>query len=365
MAQKIRIVEKLNGNPHLMVAGSPSLAVRMYSIHDVQRLEKEQSDSNDQAVDKEGADGLKHFRDSYENSIVFFMLPSHHQRDQLSRRESFLHLAQQTNVRMLIVANSSEAISAMCSVVKNLAPEKREKKREFYAKMAAEQYYIPASNVKGGIEPTQETIANFAKTAMNNWAERMEIQRGDINVALDMLGSIANVATATDSDLDNIPITAATKNTIRLFFGGIACDCVENEKQRVDDKSDSMFGGIDDAELLNIPDPSPTENLGQEVMYAANESYEFDVPSGYELSSFQSQAREFYTPINPSFAQRRRYNQGQDYQQSNYAHHYDYPSNDMEMNFNSGNYPSANDYHQRGYNDDYSRSVRQYTNQFM
>lgn len=336
----------------------------MYSIHDVQRLEKDHSGSNDQAVDKEGIDGLKHFHDSYENSIVFFIMSPHHQRDQLSRRDSFLHLAQKTNARMLIVANGLEAISAMSSVIKNLVPEKREKKREFYAKMAAEQC-IPASNVKGGVEPTQEAIANFAKTVMNNWAERMEIQRGDINVALGMLGSIANVATASNSDLDNIPITTATKDTIRHFFGGIACDCDEKEEQGVDDKSD-LFGGIDDAELLNIPDPSPAANLGQDI-YASNESYDYDVPNSYEHTAFQSQAREFYTPINPSFAQRRRFNQGQDYQQSHYSPQYDYPSNDIEMNFDSGHYPSANDYHQRGYNDYYSqsRSTRQYTNQFM
>ncbi len=372
VAKKIRIVEKLNGNPHLLVTGSPSLAVRMYNIHDVQRLEKEISFDDNSHNENGGVDGLNHLRASYEHVIVFFILSSVHQRDQLGRRDSFFHLAQRTNIRILIVMDASQAISAMSSTIQSLAPEKREKKKSYFAQIA-EQNYLPSSVVKGGVEPTQETIANHAKGAMIAWAERMEMSRGDINVALDMLGSIANVATASNSDLDNIPITAASKDVIRHFFGGIARD----EKEGVNDNNEedlALFGGIDDSELLNIPDPSPgAENLDQTAYYQS-ESYDgYDLPPGghghssYEHPSFQTQAQDFYTPINPSFAHRRRFDQG--HQQEHYGSHYNFPANDiMDMNSNAY-YPSANNYSHHGeydgYSNGYSRSVRQYTNQFM
>ena len=371
MCQKIRIVEKLNGNPHLMVAGSPSVAVRFYNIHDVQRLEKElSSEDNDPDDNNRRVDGLKQFRTSYEHSIVFFILPSNHQRDQLSRRDSFFHRAQRTNIRILIVADVSQALTAI-SFVQSLASEKREKKKKYFAQIA-EQNYLP-SLMTGGVEPTQETIANYAKDALTTWAERMEMQRGDINVALDMLGSIAGVVTASNGDLDSIPITSASKDVIRHFFGGIARDEKATDDSNLADEDSEMFGGIDDAELLNIPDPSPAaelETLDQNVYFHGEGYDEYDLPHGghssYEQhSSYQNQARDFYTPINPSFA-RRRFDHVQ--QQDHYVSQYGYPSDAMDMNSSTRHYPSANNYsHQGEYDDynDYSRSMRQYTNQFM
>ena len=370
MCQKIRIVERLNGNPHLMVAGSPSVAVRLYSIHDVQRLEKELSSDDNHDENTGGVDGLKHFRQSYEHSIVFFILTSSHQRDQLGRRDSFFHLAQRTNIRILIVADVSQAISAIASVVQSITPEKREKKRKYFAQIA-EENYLTSSMMKGGIEPTQETVANYAKKTMITWAERMDtIQRGDINVALDMLGSICNVATASNSDLDNIPITALSKDTIRHFFGGLARD--KKEGSNGNNPADSeLFGDIDDSELLNIPYPSPAPAIDQNMHYQSESYDEYDLPPEghghtlYEHSSYQNQARDFYTPINPSFA-RRRLDHGRQQQQDHGGSQYGY---DMEMNYNTGQYPSANNYHRQGEYDDVgysqSRSVREYTNQFM
>eukprot|EP00984_Skeletonema_dohrnii_P005505 scaffold1938_cov114-Skeletonema_dohrnii-CCMP3373.AAC.5 len=347
-----------------MVAGSPSVAVRMYDIHDVQRLEKElSSDDNNHDENNGGVDGLKHFRQSYEHSIVFFILASSHQRDQLGRRDSFFHLAQRTNIRILIVADVSQAISAITSVVQSIAPEKREKKRKYFAQIA-EENYLTSSMVKGGIEPTQETVANYAKKTMITWAERMDtIQQGDINVALDMLGSIGNVATASNSDLDNIPITALSKDTIRHFFGGLARDKKEGANGNGNNPADSeLFGDIDDSELLNIPDPSPApDNFDQNMQYQRESYDEYDLhPEGhghtsYEHSSYQTQARDFYTPINPSFA-RRRLDHGrhqQDHGHGGFQSQYGY---DMEMNYNTGQYPSSNNYHRQGDYDDFGYS---------
>ena len=94
ISQKIRVVENLLGGPHLMVTGSPSVAVRIYSAEDASRLEGSGSDSNDNTSDV-GIDGLRNFRDKYEHSIVIFVLPTgQQQRDQLGRRDSFVNTAQ-------------------------------------------------------------------------------------------------------------------------------------------------------------------------------------------------------------------------------------------------------------------------------
>ncbi|KAL7457177.1 hypothetical protein ACHAWC_008690, partial [Mediolabrus comicus] len=147
----------------------------------------------------------------------------------------------------------------------------------------------------GGVEPTQEAIANHAKQAMEQWAARMEMQQGDINVALDMLGSIVNVVTASNGELDNIPITSSSKEMIGKFFGR---ESTSNDDQ--DDDGSDEFGGIDDSEFLNIQDPSPTTtgNEGHNMLYNQHETGydDFGHPSKQVGRNGHSQASDFYTP---------------------------------------------------------------------
>lgn len=73
-----------------MVTGSPSVAIRIYTMDEINELERSVDESDGDV------DGLKHFRDSFEHSVVFFVLPKgEDQRDQLGRRESFVNVAQQ------------------------------------------------------------------------------------------------------------------------------------------------------------------------------------------------------------------------------------------------------------------------------
>ena len=336
-----------------MLMGSPQLAVRVYTIHDVQRLEKNNN------KDDEAADGLNTFQSSYEHSIVFFILSPMHQRDQLNRRDSFLHAAQQTGVRLLIVTDMSQAI--ITSIVQSLVPEKREKKRKYIAQIA-EKNYLPSSMYVGGVEPTQEAIANHAKQAMEQWAARMEMQQGDINVALDMLGSIVNVVTASNGELDNIPITSSSKEMIGKFFGR---ETTCNDDQ--DDDGSDEFGGLDDSEFLNIPDPSPTTTGNEGHMVYGYD--DFGHPSQQEVGrNGHSQASDFYTPINPSFARRRLDHHGDHHYNTE---QYNYPSNVTMNNDGMGRmYTSwaTNNYdHYHGYYDDDNHGgySHQYINQFM
>lgn len=73
-----------------MVTGSPSVAMRFYTMDEINELERRVDESDGDL------EGLKNFRDSFEHSVVFFVLPrGEDQRDQLGRRESFVNAAQQ------------------------------------------------------------------------------------------------------------------------------------------------------------------------------------------------------------------------------------------------------------------------------
>ncbi len=77
-----------------MVTGNPSVAVRIYNSEDASRFEDTSAKANTDCPEME-VESLPHFRDTYEHSIVIFVLPTgQKQRDQLGRRESFVNVAQ-------------------------------------------------------------------------------------------------------------------------------------------------------------------------------------------------------------------------------------------------------------------------------
>lgn len=162
----------------VMVAGSPSVAVRVYNMDDTNRME---------AIGDDDPDGLRNFRDSYEHSMVLFVLPSaRQQQDQLGRRESFVNvaqkallswpaggekeggkvrsvrfiwrsdslhrgtcfphimsfhqLAQRRTTRTAIVCDISQVIQSINSLVKALAPEKREKRKQYFDHEASKKF---------------------------------------------------------------------------------------------------------------------------------------------------------------------------------------------------------------------------------
>ena len=90
LCQKLRVVEKLVGGAHLLITGSPTVAVRVYDLDDINRLEGDDDNNTTNSTNNEessnaddGVDGLRTFRDKFENSIVIFVLPSgQNQRDQ-------------------------------------------------------------------------------------------------------------------------------------------------------------------------------------------------------------------------------------------------------------------------------------------
>ena len=276
-----------------MLTGSPTVAVRIYNYDDATRLESSIADEDPDADD--GVDSLRHFRDSYEHSIVFFVLPSgEQQRDQLGRRESFVNAAQQSLLswgnkaedenedagddkkrrvtRTAIVSDISQVIETIDSLVQSLTPEKLEKRRRYFAQIA-NQNFLPGTGTDQ--RPTKEVIANHVAKTFNAWAERLDMAEGDSAVVLSMLGSLANVGTANvgtanASSLDEVPIRNTSKELVSHFFGGANAnnaDTAPVEEDNVDaytNDDDEFFDDVDDSELLQCPDPTSTHYHSQQ-----------------------------------------------------------------------------------------------------
>ncbi|KAL7519323.1 hypothetical protein ACHAWX_004790 [Stephanocyclus meneghinianus] len=302
LSQKIRIVEKLAGGAHLMVTGSPSVAMRFYTMDEINELERRMDESDGDV------EGLKIFRDSFEHSVVFFVLPrGEDQRDQLGRRESFVNSAQQALLsrnndglederdavkkratRTLIVPDFTQAIRALDSILQSLSPEKREKKRQYFAQIA-NQNYLP--NKENGNDPTNESIANHVSKTFHEWAERFEMPQGDSNVLLNFMGTLGDVITADAKALDDVPIRNATKEIVSLFFGSSKDHFSSNDHTNVEANFDTgsisdPFDSIDDEELLQLTEPNATQTV-QDASQWSDVTNVNDFSDGLQTESYQ------------------------------------------------------------------------------
>lgn len=90
---KVRIVASLFAGAHFVFTSSskPTIAIRVYDTRDIVSFEKKEKI----AFDATDLDQLQQFRDSYENSLVFFILPPGElQQRQLTEPCSFFQTAQ-------------------------------------------------------------------------------------------------------------------------------------------------------------------------------------------------------------------------------------------------------------------------------
>jgi len=277
LCQKLRVLEKLGG-AHLMITGSPSVAVRIYDVDDANRLENEVvNGDNDNRLDVDGL--CTTFRDKFENSLCIFLLPSgEHQRDQLGRRDSFVSQAQQSLLhrdetttekkhvtRTAIVTDSAQVVQTIQSTVASLQPDKREKKAKYFQQVAT-KHFLP-----GAGKPTQEVIANHVMKTFNAWADRYEMEEGDSSVVLNTLETLVNVGTANANTLEDVPIRDAPKELLATFFGSNGTSSREEvEAQEVLEElmepcEEDEFGDVDDSEFLDIPDPSTQHKTSQQA----------------------------------------------------------------------------------------------------
>ena len=322
LCQKLRVLEKLRGEAHIMFTGRPAVAVRIYDMDDINRLQNDAAAASNEGGtdDDDNIDGLRHFRDSFEHSIVFFVLPSgQHQRDQLGRRDSFVNLAQKSLLcmnkahddndesepnekkkkmtRTTIASDISQVIQTIDSMIQSLSDEKKEKRCKYFAAIAAKNF-LPGS------QPTQELIANHVISVLRAAAERIEMPDGDSNVVLSVMGNLANVATADAVALADMPIRDATKELLLSFFGTATANdndtaelhVDENRAQSNNEQDEEFYDSIDDEELLECPDPRGTNYQNHQAPYPPRAQTNTIQPIMQDHQSFPVE----FTPMVPS-----------------------------------------------------------------
>ena len=160
--QKLRVVSSLTGGAHFIFKGEHStVALRVYDTKaidgsNVSNANGSASRSNggsttgkaSSPADAGFAEGLKHFRDSFMYTIVFFVLPRGGElyRTQLTRAKSFVNLAQRSlsSSRRCTERDQSKRVSLLLSiqyqvlVVGNLHPGP-----EFYHQFIVKRHLYP------------------------------------------------------------------------------------------------------------------------------------------------------------------------------------------------------------------------------
>jgi len=242
--------------------------------------------------------------------------------------------------RTAIVSDISQVLRIIESVVQSLLPEKREKRRSYFAQVA-NQRFIPGE----GTQQLQEVIANHATKAFVAWADRFAMPEGDASVALSVLGSLANVTTADKAILNDVPIRNASKEMMTRFFGA--------EKADTPSQNDNFHDDIDDSEYLKCPDLS-THNAT------------YPLPHSYHATT-NPMAAQYFQPHHPY----RTYGDGNPVSGVMHRDHFFNSSGSNSSNIQSFHNDSdrmhMNQYTHQGYGD-YSypaQSVMHRTNQFM
>eukprot|EP00970_Alexandrium_tamarense_P003569 scaffold559_cov190-Alexandrium_tamarense.AAC.64 len=163
----------------------------------------------------------------------------------------------------------------MASVVQSLSLEKKEKKRQYFTKIA-NQNYLPTDN---GTEPTKEAIANHVSKTFNAWAERFEMPEGDSNILLSMMESLNNVVTTDANMLEEAPIRNATKEMLGAFFGTCGGANADEPHRRgvsgdTGSITDAFEDEIDHDGLLKYSDPTIAQNDQQHQQSCKGNSYQ-------------------------------------------------------------------------------------------
>jgi hypothetical protein len=164
------------------------------------------------------------------------------------------------------VTDTTQVLRTIDSVVQSIQPEKRDKRRLYFAEIAS-QHFLPSGD---GTQPMQEVIANHATKTFHAWAEQFAMPPGDSSVALSVLGTLANVTTADRTILNDVPIRNASKELITRFFG--------TEKAAMESHEDIFT----DSELLECP------HLSTHYSGIVHRDHNMFSPPGSNSSNIQS-----------------------------------------------------------------------------
>jgi len=209
---------------------------------------------------------------SRSNSIVNQM-----QRALLHYKNNPTHSGEKNNqkqkgaARIFIVPEVATVLRTIVSVMDSIKPEKRELKRNFFAKEASENF-LPDAHTN--LPLSKDAVARHVTGAFRKWADKSEIPLCDANILLSVLGSLGKIISADRSVLDAIPVNESTKDILTDFFGS-SCESSSNSLKEKNDNFGADFIGNNGQGTL-------TQNNRQEI--AKHDALN---NSAYALQQFQ------------------------------------------------------------------------------
>ena len=111
-----------------------------------------------------------------------------------------------------MVTNNQSIIGSVSSIIESIQPEKRALKEKYFRKEAAKTL-LPKS-----ISRLHLSESKHVTNTLRNWGMRAGIPMDDINVLMNILGSLEKIVTADENLLDSIPINSSSKLAIIQFF---------------------------------------------------------------------------------------------------------------------------------------------------
>ena len=240
-ATKCRVVERLSGDAHLLFPrGETTLAVRAYYAQDMKHLEPTIVDGVSHPAER--LHGLEAFRDAFKYPVVFFILPDPKtMMDYLSRRNSFLHLAQNImnkvssadesrqhgdgkqvskgNAKTFVVPDSASAIDSILIFLDALHPDRRQLREQYYQHIRT-LHFLP--HPTRGDVPDPRQASNCVAQEIRALAVHLGLAAGEDEILMNRLTNLATIANADYRVLRQIPIEEASKRKLHDFFGSQA-----------------------------------------------------------------------------------------------------------------------------------------------
>ncbi len=235
-ATKCRVVERLSGDAHLLFPrGETSLAVRAYYAHDLKKLEPTVEDGIIHPA--ELSHGLEAFRDAFKYPIVFFILPDPRMMvDQLSRHNSFLHLAQNImnndhnesrrdsdikqeskgNARTFVVPDATSAIDSILILLDALHPDRRQLREQYYQHVRT--LHFLSHPTTGDVSDPRQASKCVAQE-IRALSAHLGLAAGEDEILMNRLNNLATIAAADYRVLSPIPIEDSSKRKLHEFFG--------------------------------------------------------------------------------------------------------------------------------------------------
>ena len=99
------------------------------------------------------------------------------------------------------------------------AMRKRDAKKVYFDRQRVKYFLPDADGSIPNSAPVKAAASQRVAEAVHEWADTFDLPPGEGGVLMSMLGSLGNIATATDSELSKLPIEDRTRHALHTFFG--------------------------------------------------------------------------------------------------------------------------------------------------